>query len=387
MQETRSSDHAEIGVKTDREQSRSRCAPVRLALRRMSLCLAAIAPLSTLPRCQDPFHRPAFDCGSLGLKREPDDVDEVLCPALARIWNANCEALSSARSLAALIGPMRVLDAVATPRRGSVNYTSRVFTGLYMPGLVHEPYELAQLLVHLAKERMPHQTGGLRFVSTNSNNGWAACICAAYLHRTHGGGFHGLAVNDLKTEWATTRHVRILLLELGLSWRHPLSFDAEADAALMSYHPHVRNSLTPTAFAHATTLMPVGWVGTPPPFDVCFRMGAFDAAAVRNDTRALGGYCSLFAYYQGDADGAAASHSHGHAWRPATVSRVGPYALLSGLRPAADSAAAFAFVNKTPPAPLSYYEPHCIRDMAGCDWHREVRLRTPAEGGVECRQC
>ena len=39
--------------------------------------------------------------------------------------------------------------------------------------------------VHLASDpRLDHHQP-LRFVSTNSNNGWAALLAAAYLHRTH----------------------------------------------------------------------------------------------------------------------------------------------------------------------------------------------------------
>ena len=64
--------------------------------------------------------------------------------------------------------------------------------------------------------------------------------------------------------------------------RHFLAaFDAEADAALMHYHPHVRNSLAPTAFARATTLLPMRWVGRPPPYELCVRLGELDVDEVR----------------------------------------------------------------------------------------------------------
>lgn len=220
------------------------------------MLLVLSVPLAALPRCQDPPPHAAIDCGILSAESRRtgvyDGVESVLCPAIARIQRASCSTLADAPSLASLIGPVDVLDAVANPTR-SLNLSAHAFTGMYMPGVVHAPAGLAELLVHLAHR---HVHGPLRFVSTNSNNGWAACLAAAFLGRTHGA-FHGLAVNGLKTEWATVRGVRVLLGELGLSWRHPQAFDAAADAALMSYHPHVRNSLTPTAFASATTLLPM----------------------------------------------------------------------------------------------------------------------------------
>ena len=55
----------------------------------------------------------------------------------------------------------------------------------------------------------------------------------------HLAAFHGLAINGLKAEWATVRNVRALLERLSLSWRSPTAFDAAADAALLTYHPHV----------------------------------------------------------------------------------------------------------------------------------------------------
>ena len=247
------------------------------------------------------------------------------------------------------------------------------------PGHTHEPTGLAALLVHLASMRHYEPQQPLRFVSTNSNNGWAALVAAAYLQRTHGTApFLGLAVNDLGTEHATTRNIRALLLKLGLSWRFTDHFDAAADVALLTYFPMVRNPLTPTAMAPARTLLPVSWVGRPPPFDVCFRMGEYDAAAVLEDGRRLGGFCRHFAYRgrpATDVERALFSvekpqeskESGGRHARAAV--EVGGFTVLSGqAAPSAD----FAFVNKTPPSARELYRDDCMRDMAACDWHRGV---------------
>jgi hypothetical protein len=252
---------------------------------------------------------------------------------------------------------------------------------LYKPGLVHHPRDLAALLVHLASDPRLERHEALRFVSTNSNNGWAACLAAAYLHRTHGGAaFHGLAVNGLKTEWATNRNIRILLERLSLSWRSPDAFDAAADAALMTFHPHVRNSLTPTAFARAQTLLPVAWVGVPPPFDCCLRFGEYSTDELLADVRTLGGWCRTLAYHGRVAshavdiaaalDGALAATGA----RTQPPEQAGAFVVIrsSHMRSPSAGGQGFAFVNKTPPAAKELYSPGCIQDMAGCNWHRGV---------------
>lgn len=343
-----------------------------------------------LPRCADPFPaHEAVDCARL---EHADDVASIFCPRIHAMQTASCSELANVTRLAELMvegeHAMPVLRATANVTREvdfRTYYTDALYTGLYKPGLVHHPSELAALLVHLAMDARLERHQALRFVSTNSNNGWAACVAAAYLHRTHGGGaLHGLAINGLKTEWATTRNVRILLERLNLSWRSPAAFDVAADAALMAFHPHVRNSLTPTAFANATTLLPVAWVGLPPPFDVCLRLGDYAVAELLDDVRALGGWCRTLAYHGRVAahaadiaaalEGALASTGA----RAHAPEQAGAFVVIrsSHMRSAA-AGQSFAFVNKTPPAAKELYAAACIQDMAGCDWHRGVvRRRT-----------
>ncbi len=314
-----------------------------------------------------------------------DDVETTLCPRIAAIQRAPCDILVHETSLASLLR-MRTLIATANTTRDVdfKTYASQdVFTGLYIPGVVHQPHELAALLVHLGKHEHLHgHAQPIRFVSTNSNNGWAACLFAAYLARTHApASFQGLAVNGLKTEWATVRNVRVLLEKLNLSWRANEAFDATADAALMEYHPHVRNSLGPTAYAKAALLLPVSWVGLPPPFDLCFRMGEYDRVAVLEDIRALGGHCRELIYRGAastDAGEVAAALASAHALAGASmahgsVRQVGAFVVLSSthLREATTHGD-FHFVNKTPPAALDLYAPFCMQDMAGCNWHKGV---------------
>ena len=349
-----------------------------------------LATHAVLPHCVDPSSH-VIDCSSM---EHHDEVETLLCPRIAAIQRAECGTLANPNALSNLIGQIRVLRATHNTTRAvdfTTYYTQDVYTGLYMPGIVHDSLELSTLLVTLAGEQRVDPRSALRFVSTNSNNGWTACIIAAYLARTHASGFHGLAINDLKTEWATVRNVRILLEKLHLSWRAPEAFDAAADAALMSYHPHVRNSLTPTAFAKAATLMPVSWVGLPPPFDICFRMGMYHIHAVVHDVHMLGGWCRLLAYH-GDAqrdasqiqEALAAAH-HLAGGRLHRIRQVGRFVLVSSthMREASreanisvplplSNAVPFQFVNKTPPAAPELYQPYCIQDMAGCNWHRGV---------------
>lgn len=343
-----------------------------------------------------------------GMTGDPFEVSTELCPRLRAIELASCEELASPSWMAGLLAPMTILRAISS-NRDSVNQTTHDFTGLYRPGLVHPPRQLAALLVQLGKSQPAH--GALRTVFFNSNNGWTACLAAAYFHRIRagapsatpgsgslGGGFHGLAVNDLKTEWATCRNIRVLLERLNLSWRVTPSFDAAADAALMSYHPHVRNSLTPTAFAHAATLLPVGWTGLAAPYDICIRFGEFDTDAVEQYLRTLAGWCLQIVFYHGRLHGlpddtranvtatiadAQVVPPQRTGWSSAAT-EVGGFSVItiSGRRARAPSGD-FAFVNKTPPAAADLYAPACIRDLAGCNWHRGVPPAPP--GSVETR--
>ena len=144
----------------------------------------------------------------------------------------------------------------------------------------------------------------------------------------------------------------------------------------MTYHPHVRNSLTPTAFAKAATLLPVAWTGLPPPFDVCLRFGDYLAAELLADVHALGGWCRTLAYHGRVAAHAADVAATLEGALTATGARTHPpeqagaFVVIrsSHMR----SGAAFAFVNKTPPAAQELYAPACIQDMAGCGWHKGV---------------
>ena len=342
-----------------------------------------------LPRCVDPPPTPTVDCARM---EHEDAVKDLLCPRLLRVQQASCSTLGDATELAALLAPdMPTLYATSLPNRDQSQLkvpNSKLFTGLYMHGIVHEPLDLAQLLVHFASDERLERHRAIRFVSTNSNNGWTACITAVYLLRTHGGGpFHGLAVNGLKTEWATVRNVRVLLEQLSLSWRSETVFDPEADAALMEYYPHVRNSLTPTAFAYATTLLPLAWRGLPPPYDLCFRMGGLDSpeadatapaggnasAPLLADVERLASWCRVLAYYDpggrhsGLADKLLTGARKGHRRAPTTFTRVGPFTVHTTTfgRPSEP----FEFVNKTPPARAEMFTPACLRDMAACNGH------------------
>ena len=350
-----------------------------------------------LPRCSDPPERATLDCTRL---EHADEVASILCPRIVAIQSATCSELANVAKVADLMATgntsMPILRATANVTRSidvKTYYTEELYTGLYKPGLVHPPHDLAALLVHLASDPRLERHEALRFVSTNSNNGWAACLAAAYLARTHdGAAFHGLAVNGLKTEWATVRNIRILLERLNLSWRSPEAFDAAADAALMTYHPHVRNSLTPTAFAKAATLLPVSWVGLPPPFDVCLRFGDYSTKELLSDVRALGGWCRTFAYHgrvaahASDIAGALEDALATTGARTHPTEQAGPFVVIrsSHMRSSVVAAGgglstrgapAFAFVNKTPPAAKELYSPGCIQDMAGCDWHRGVPVQ------------
>lgn len=199
-----------------------------------------------------------------------------------------------------------------------------------------------------------------------------------------------------RRQWATVRNVRILLEKLSLSWRHSFSFDASADAALMSYHPHVRNSLTPTAFARAATLLPVAFRGHPQPFDVCVRFGEYGFDAVLRDAQLLAADCITFAYREEREEHlqAAVSTTSGlsfaaeranisstvlaiqHMPLPAALSfsRIGGFGLLSlnGRQRAASED--FEYVNKTPPSAEELYAPQ----YAKCHAKRTTLLQPHA---------
>ena len=103
----------------------------------------------------------------------------------------------------------------------------------------------------------------LRFLTTNANNGWASVLAAAFLHRTHQGGFSGVAYNDLKWEWACDEPTRKLTRLAGLSWRHTKALDPAAEAALV-VPPAGALAALADGISNATELLPVSWVGSPP---------------------------------------------------------------------------------------------------------------------------
>lgn len=337
-----------------------------------------------LPRCVDPppSRLPNLNCAAIpdegGFSYNGTEVREHLCPMLDRLLGATCGQLASPATVASLLdSELGLLSAVARPTM-TMDSSPNIMTGHYKPGHTHHPHGLASLLVHIAGFKHYEEQQPLRFVSTNSNNGWAALVAAVYLQRTHGTApFLGLAVNDFGTEHATTRNIRALLLQVGLSWRATSSFDAAADAALLTYFPQVRNPLWPTASAPARTLLPMAWVGTPPPFDVCFRMGEHDEAALLEDVGRLGGFCRHLAFGgrpsaavekafgAGDAPSQEAGGHHARA-----VVSLGGFTVLSsrGVAVSAD----FAFVNKTPPSAHEFFKDECMRDMAPCGWHKGV---------------
>jgi hypothetical protein len=188
--------------------------------------------ISVLPRCIDPFpSHTLVECGKL---EHDDEVRLLLCPALLAIQRSKCADLGVAERLAMLLNGLPVLRAATSPDQVT-NSSVPIFKGMYMPGIVHPPLELSRLLVQIASydessddedddklnafgrgspPSRYHGGGALRFVSTNANNGWTSLIASAYLRRTHHTHVHGLAVNGLKTEWATSRNVRILLQAL-----------------------------------------------------------------------------------------------------------------------------------------------------------------------------
>ena len=295
------------------------------------------------------------------------DTVQFLCESVRSIQAATCEQLLNSTSLADLIRPnVPVLETA----------------GIRSHGVLHDPSSFALLLVHLAREQRDRDRP-FRFVSTNSNNGWMTVLSAAFLQRTHGGAFSGLAVNDLKAEWAMTGSSRSMLSQVGLSWRSSAFFESAADAALMSFHPHARNSLWPTASALASKLLPMSWVGSPPAFDICWRMAQLSLDGLAKDLAMLDGWCRTFVYHGNSSALQTGTVVRAAATRPGlggphhslrdtveiggfTVVRRG--AAFAGLRPSGEQQ--FAFVNKTPPAAPMLFSAACIEDMANCDWHK-----------------
>ena len=204
-----------------------------------------------------------------------------LCPTLLAIGNATCSDLGSPSALS------RILEPAARASH---------CCKLQWSGIWNTPTELAAVLIHLVE----HQRHGAdarthRFVSTNSGNGWVSCIFAAYLSRYHGVLLHGLAVNGGKSEWTMSGDTRHLYLALGLAFRGAPAFDAEADAALMAHDADdakPRSSIMPTSYMPARALLPTSWVGAPPPFHTCVRIGnTFDLAGIETFFSQLAAWC------------------------------------------------------------------------------------------------
>lgn len=330
---------------------------------------AALSASATLPQCSDdgprvwPTPMPVSDqdCASRQLKNSP------LCLKTVGILNATCDALSSKAE--------HYLDVPVLAEHRLQNIRT--------DGVFQSPSELAALLLHLARETRSH-SAPLRFLATNANNGWTAVLAAAFLHRTHKGGFIGLAYNDLKWEWACNEPTRDLTRRSGLSWRHTRALFPAAEAALMSYHPKPRSPLWQTAFSNATELMPVSWVGTPPPFDVCWRMGQLGPSASNRsgyeglavDLALLVGWCRLFVYYgpqealQSDAVQSALSASSSSSHRLLHGARqVGGFTIVHAAHANHDDEVPFGYTNKTPPAAPEYFSAGCIEDAGGCQSH------------------
>uniref|UniRef100_A0A7S2H671 peptidylprolyl isomerase n=1 Tax=Haptolina brevifila TaxID=156173 RepID=A0A7S2H671_9EUKA len=189
--------------------------------------VAATAASATMPdshpptvpfaRCVDPFHAAEFNCSEM---KYSDEVRETLCPRIAAIQRASCSQLSNLASLTKLIDSpsMTVLWATGNVSHRESPSDAR-FTGPYKPGLVHSPRDIATLLIHLAsdarfdrlqtnqlasdaRDRKRPSYEPLRFVSTDSNNGWVTLLAAAFLERTHRTALHGLAVSAFRVSCA-----------------------------------------------------------------------------------------------------------------------------------------------------------------------------------------
>ena len=145
-------------------------------------------------------------------------------------------------------------------------------------------------------------------------------------------------------------------------------------------------------------------MGLPPLYDVCIRWGELDTEQqlLYADLGSLAGWCKKFVFHheseplraaQATAIAKATHRAQlpvpARRWRAAAQSdtaRPGEpgFTIITvdrGSVPAAEEAA-FAFVNKTPPASPELFTSYCIEDMAGCDWHRGVEL-----SAGECRHC
>ena len=194
---------------------------------------------------------------------------QYLCPGLAAIQAASCEDLASVDALSAALRRIAVAPVCCT---------------LKWTGLLQDPLELASALIGLATHAHP-EAAGLRFVSSNSGNGWVPCIAAAYLQRVHGGSFNGLALSLSKSEWSNSPATRVIMRMLNLTWRHAGIFDARNESALMSYRPQTRSSLFGAFSSPATAFLPSGWEAWPDaaPFDVCLRVHASSGAVPDTD--------------------------------------------------------------------------------------------------------
>ena len=210
-----------------------------------------------------------------------------LCPNLLRIQKASCAELVSVEVLA------EILASVAR---------SPVCCKLKWSGLILDPHDLAAVLLELAARRTDHGPS-LRFITTDTGNGWVASLAAAYLQRLHGGVFNGLMLSASKSEWSQSGTTRMLTKMLNLTLRHTLAFDGRNDSSLMSFKPQTRSSLSGSFYASATSYLPRGWEAwsLPPPFDVCLRVsGRLDTdAIIEQDWRrgGLAAWCGQYAFY------------------------------------------------------------------------------------------
>ena len=366
-----------------------------------SFCVAfSSATLNGLPQCSDDGPRvwPSGERNAARRERFVSDADcssaelqrTVLCSRAVGILNASCAELEDGSLLAAH------LDAPILPEEKLANIRTN--------GLFHRPSELAAVFLQAARE-VRSREAPLRFLATNANNGWTAVLAAAFLHRTHKGGFSGVAFNDLKWEWACDGATRAITQQAGLSWRHTRAMNPAAEAALMSYHPHARSPLWQTAFSNATELMPVSWVGSPPPFDICWRMGQLGPSAANRsgygglaaDLAVLVGWCRLMVYHgpaaalqSAEVTDALSSHTATHRLLHG-ARQVGGFTIVraahaphdgsttgGGGGGAAEGEVPFGYVNKTPPVPSEYFGAFCIEDMSGCSsHHHEERCGYP----------
>lgn len=247
-----------------------------------------------VPACDDASTAPLLDC------RRMTGGANRLCSALERLEKAPCRELLAAPSLASILAAIRPPngeEAVATKAPGRASAF-----------LQHDPKGLATLLVFLANHSTADPTRPLRFVSTNTYNGWAAATTAVYLRRMLRAPLHGLAVHNMKAEWSTSHGTRSILAACNLTWRgtHRGSvervqvFDPPADAALLTHDPRPRSSLSHASLEPATHFLPSGWEQWPRarPFDLCIRFGAFDEAATYRDARLLfRSWCRSIAFH------------------------------------------------------------------------------------------